>query len=59
MVNDDTWQHSGEKLTFTNWGVSEPQASSQDVTVLWPPGWSDVAHTQAFAFLCEYSNGRN
>ena len=45
LVNDDTWEHSGEQLTYTSgWKAGQPNnfEGPQDCAQLWMDGWGDI-----------------
>ena len=58
LVNDDTWEHSGEKLTYTDgWRIGEPSKSmSQDCATFLSNGWNDIQCSPAQNILCEVEN---
>ena len=58
LVSDDTWEHNGEKLTYTDgWRIGERKSSiSQDCATFLSNGWNDIQCSLAQSFLCEVEN---
>ena len=58
LYNDDTWDHSGELLTYSSaWKPGQPSNPSgvdtDDCGALSPLGWYDAKCVIARLFLCE------
>ena len=56
LVRDDTWEHSGEKLTYASgWNANEPNnyKGPQDCAVIKMDGWGDYRCGDNTPFLCE------
>ena len=58
LVNDDTWEHGDEQLTYTSgWKAGQPNnygyGKTQDCTILRMNGWDDVLCSDNYPFLCE------
>ena len=59
LVNDGTWEHSGEQLNFTSgWQADQPNnwSGPQDCTTLFMDGWCDRSCDFNIPFLCEINN---
>lgn len=54
LVNDDTWQHSGEAAVYTHWHSGEPDDDSSTCAIMTKhSGWRDKLCSLKFSFLCE------
>ena len=59
LVNDNTWEHSGERLTYTSgWKAHQPNNlwGSQDCAKFFVDGWDDAECDLNITFLCEVNN---
>lgn len=64
--NDGSWKWiTGEKWKYTNWGVGEPNNSSNVVSnekcvAVWPQKWNDMANNNIYeqsGYICEWDLG--
>ena len=53
LINDDTWEHSGETATFTKWGNTEPDAGETCCVLSSVHTWSDVICPRIHVYVCE------
>ena len=59
LVNDDTWEHSGERLTYkSGWMDDQPNnwRNPQDCAEFRMNGWNDATCDLNIPFLCEVNN---
>ena len=58
LIDDDTWEHSGEKLTYTSgWTDGQPDfGSHENCARLKFLGWGDIECDYNISFVCEVEN---
>ena len=53
LINDGTWEHSGELATFTKWGNGEPDTTENCCVLKSVHTWGDVSCHRIHAYVCE------